>query len=104
MTKKTPSPRAAQVAPCAETPARWRRRGRRGVVITIIVIELLRIAYGQVTWDNPLEGALIAAIGLLTLDTLAGAARAVGRVLRRMVPERMVLERRNGRRRLAFGW
>ncbi|MFC8784928.1 hypothetical protein [Streptomyces nigra] len=103
MTEKT-LPRVAQAAACAETPARWRRRGRRGVVITIIVIELLRIAHGQVTWDNPLEGALIAAIGMLTLDILTDAARAVGRVLRSLVPERMVLERRNGKRRLAFGW
>ncbi|MGW2447949.1 hypothetical protein [Streptomyces sp. NPDC001675] len=103
MTKKT-LPRAAQAAVCTETPAPWRRRGRRGVVITVIVIEILRIAHGQVPWENPLEGALVAAIILLTLDTLADAARAVGRVLRHLVPERMVLERRNGKRRLALGW
>lgn len=103
MTKKT-LPRAAQAAACTETPAPWRRRGRRGAVITIIVIELLRIAHGQVPWKNPLEGALVSAIVLLTLDTLADATRAVGRVLRHLVPERMVLERRNGKRRLAFGW
>jgi hypothetical protein len=30
--------------------------------------------------------------------------RAVVYVLRHMVPERVMLERRNGGRRLAFGW
>lgn len=87
-----------------DTAGPWRRRGRCGVVITIIVIEILRIAHGQVLWDNPLESMLAAAVGLLTVEMVAGAAGALGRLLRRLVPERVVLERRNGKRRLAFGW
>ncbi|MFD8220481.1 hypothetical protein ACFV2U_44140 [Streptomyces sp. NPDC059697] len=91
-----------------EDPRPWRRRGRRGISITIIVVGILRLAYGDVTWQDPLESALAVAIGLLILDTVDEAVRTVVQVLRhvlrRMVPERMVLERRNGRRRLAFGW
>ncbi|MFE1076216.1 hypothetical protein ACFW5W_34055 [Streptomyces sp. NPDC058783] len=97
-------PRAAQAAACADTAGPWRRRGRRGVVITVIVIEILRVAHGQVLWEIPLESMLAAAVGLLTLDVVAGAAGAFGQLLRRLMPERVVLERRNGKRRLAFGW
>lgn len=96
--------RASQVAACTEVPGPWRRHGRRGISITIIVIEILRIVRGEMLWENPLESALVAAIGLLTVGTVAELAGALARLLHRMVPERVVLERRNGKRRLAFGW
>ncbi|MFJ4526500.1 hypothetical protein ACIP4Y_37285 [Streptomyces sp. NPDC088810] len=97
-------PRAAQAAACVEDPRPWRRRGRRTISVTIIVVTIVRIVHGDVTWQDPLESALVAAIGLLALDTIAAAVCTAGHMLRRMVPERVVLERRNGRRRLAFGW
>lgn len=97
-------PRAARTAACVEVPRPWHRRGRRGVSVTIIVIEVLRVSHGDVLWEQPLESVLGVAVGLLALDTISETARAVARVLRRMVPDRMELERRNGKRRLAFGW
>lgn len=97
-------PRAVQAAACVEDPRPWRRRGRRTISVTIIVVTIVRVVHGDVAWHDPLDSALVAAIGLLTLDTIAEAVRAVAHMLRRMMPERVVLERRNGRRRLAFGW
>ncbi|MGC4986682.1 hypothetical protein ACLQ18_39835 [Streptomyces sp. DT193] len=97
-------PRAAQAAACVEDPRPWRRRGRRTISVTIIVITIVRIVHGDVTWQDPSDSALVAAVGLLAIDTITEAVRAVAHMLRRMMPERVVLERRNGRRRLAFGW
>lgn len=87
-----------------ENPRPWQRRGRRTITVTIILIAIAQVGHGDVSWHEPLDSALVAAIGLLTLDTIAEAVRAVAHMLRHVMPERMVLERRNGRRRLAFGW
>ena len=99
-------PRAAQATPCVENPRPWlrHRRGRRAITVTIILIAIARVVHGDVSWDEPLDSALVAAIGLLTLDTIVEAVRAVAHMLHHVMPERMVLERRNGRRRIAFGW
>ncbi|GDY80454.1 hypothetical protein SAV31267_099390 [Streptomyces avermitilis] len=53
---------------------------------------------------GPLEGALAAAIGLLFLESAYDAVRYVVTKFARMTPERVVLDRRDGKRRLVFGW
>ncbi|GAA5706194.1 hypothetical protein AQJ43_36965 [Streptomyces avermitilis] len=91
-------------AACVELLRPWQRHGRRGVKITIIVIEVLRVVYDTVQWGGPLEGALAAAIGLLFLESAYDAVRYVVTKFARMTPERVVLDRRDGKRRLVFGW
>ncbi|MFE4822884.1 hypothetical protein ACFRFU_42015 [Streptomyces sp. NPDC056704] len=100
---KSPS-RTLHEAACVEPLRPWQRHGRRGVKITIIVIEILRVAYDTVQWGGPLEGALAAAVGLLFLENTYDAVRYVTSKFSRMAPERVVLDRRNGKRRLVFGW
>ncbi|SDP62022.1 hypothetical protein SAMN04487981_12929 [Streptomyces sp. cf386] len=100
-----PQTDAAAQAACVEHSRPWKRHGRRGIKITIIVIEVLRVIHGDAQWDSPLEGALAAAIALLLLEAVYDMVRFVISKASQMVPERVVLDRRrNGRRRISFGW
>ncbi|MFE5809834.1 hypothetical protein [Streptomyces sp. NPDC056491] len=105
MSKKT-LPRGAEVAACGDRPQTtpWQRRGRRGISITIIVIELLRLRTGTLVWGDPLESALALAIVLLGFEMLCGTARRTARLFERLLPERAEFTRRNGGPRFSFGW
>ncbi|MER5942505.1 hypothetical protein ABT121_35005 [Streptomyces sp. NPDC001928] len=100
-----PQTDAAALAACVEQSRPWRRHGQRGIKITIIVIEILRVIDSDAQWDSPLEGALAAAIALLLLEAVYDAVRFVVSKVSQVVPERVVLDRRrNGRRRISLGW
>ncbi|WP_326615188.1 hypothetical protein OG949_40555 (plasmid) [Streptomyces scopuliridis] len=104
MSKKT-LPQAARTAACANPPqsASWPRRGRRGVSITIIVIELLRWRTGTLDWNDPLATAMAVAIVLSSFETVCNTARLIGRYLMRMLPTRVEFEGPGGETRFAFG-
>ncbi|MEU6401013.1 hypothetical protein ABZ867_29060 [Streptomyces cinnamoneus] len=85
-------------------PKPWRRHGRRGAAITIIVIELLRLKSGTVTWDDPLESAMALAVALLGIELVCGTARLVARRFTQLLPKRVEFTRANGRPRFSFGW
>ncbi|CAM5426606.1 hypothetical protein [Streptomyces avidinii] len=105
MGKKT-LPQAVHTAACGAQPqaAPWTRRGRRGVSITIIVIELLRWKSGTLDWSDPLDTAMAVAIVLSSLEMICNTARLFGRYLARLLPKRVVFERPDGKARFAFGW
>ncbi|MFB7371951.1 hypothetical protein ACFC0D_19125 [Streptomyces sp. NPDC056222] len=103
MSKKT-LPHAGHAAACSEQPKPWQRRGRRGISITIIVIELLRIEAETVAWQDPLESGLAPAVALLGVELVCGTVRRVARLLAQLLPERIEFTRPNGRPRFSFGW
>ncbi|MFF7199148.1 hypothetical protein ACIOC1_34065 [Streptomyces sp. NPDC088197] len=103
MAKKV-RPHTLQVAQCVERPTPWRRHGRRTVKITIIVVEVTRVVHGDAHWQNSLERALAVAIALLAAEMVYGVAYRFAGALRGLMPEKMVLKRKNGKRKLSFGW
>ncbi|MFE6085995.1 hypothetical protein [Streptomyces virginiae] len=105
MSKKT-LPQAVRTAACDAQPQAtpWPRRGRRGVSITIIVIETLRWRNGTLDWSDPLDTAMVVAIVLSSLEMICDTARLFGRYLARLLPKRVVFERPDDEARFAFGW
>ncbi|MFD8951262.1 hypothetical protein ACFV0B_20655 [Streptomyces xanthophaeus] len=100
-------PQAVHAAECTTAPPQatpWPRRGRRGVSITIIVIELLRLKTGTLDWSDPLDTAMAVAIVLSSIEMVCNTARLVARQLARLLPKRVVFERPGGKTRFAFGW
>lgn len=99
-------PQTMHTAACTDPPpaAPWPRRGRRGVSITIIVIELMRLKTGALDWSNPLDTAMALAIVLSSLEMACSTARLIGRRLAWLLPKRVEFERPNGKPRFAFGW
>ncbi|MFD9543472.1 hypothetical protein [Streptomyces sp. NPDC060022] len=100
-TKKLNSTVAAAAA-CVAVPKPWQRRGRRGVSVTIIVIEIVRIVQESVDWNDSMESELGMAIALLGLELLFDAFRSIGRRLARLLPERVVFTRQSGGLRAVF--
>ncbi|MFJ4343538.1 hypothetical protein [Streptomyces sp. NPDC088915] len=104
MSKKTINRRvAAEAAACVVEQKPWQRRGRRGVSVTIIVIEIVRIVQETIDWNDSLESALAVAIALLGFELTLGMLRSIGCRLKQLLPERVVLTRQSGGLRAVFG-
>ncbi|MFC7979740.1 hypothetical protein ACFUT3_31465 [Streptomyces cinereoruber] len=104
MSKKTFNRRvAAEAAACVVEQKPWQRRGRRGVSVTIVVIEIVRIVQEAIDWNDSLESALAVAIALLGFELTLGVLRSIGCRLKPLLPERVVLTRQSGGLRAVFG-
>ncbi|QRV39053.1 hypothetical protein I6J42_33700 (plasmid) [Streptomyces californicus] len=104
MSKRTLSRKVAvEAAACVVEQKPWQRRGRRGVSVTVIVIEIVRIAQETIDWNDSLESALAVAIALLSFELLLGMFRSIGCRLKQLLPERVVLTRQSGGLRAVFG-
>jgi hypothetical protein len=97
-------PHAAQAAACAEQQKPWAHRGRQGIRITIIVVEILRIVHGTVSWQEPLEGALAVGVGLLAAEVVFNAAGRFLRMLGKTMPDFAKYQMKDGKPRVVFGW
>ncbi|MFC8270334.1 hypothetical protein ACFUIZ_32135 [Streptomyces cinereoruber] len=94
---------AAEAAACVVEQKPWQRRGRRGVSVTVIVIEIVRIVQETIDWNDPLESALAVAIALLGFELLLGMLRSIGCRLKQLLPEQVVFTRQSGGLRAVFG-
>ena len=94
---------AAEAAACVEEQKPWQRHGRRGVSVTVIVIELIRIAQETIDWNDSLESALAVAIALLGFELMLGMFRSIGYRLKQLLPEQVVFTRQHGGLRAVFG-
>ncbi|MET9513445.1 hypothetical protein ABZX62_34225 [Streptomyces flavidovirens] len=99
-------PHVAQAAACAEQEQHkpWGHRGRQGIRITIIVVEVLRIVHGAVSWQEPLEGALAVGVRLLAAEAIFDAAGRFLRLLGKAMPEFAKYQLKGGKPRFVLGW
>ncbi|MFJ3673810.1 hypothetical protein ACIPSE_45945 [Streptomyces sp. NPDC090106] len=93
---------AVQAAACVEHGGPWQRHRQRGVQVTVIVIEILRIVQDSVDWSNSLEGAMAVAVALAAIDLVCRAVRRIGSALAALMPERVVLTRQHGKLRSRY--
>ncbi|MFG3545360.1 hypothetical protein [Streptomyces clavifer] len=103
MSKKTLNRKVANAAACVVPQKPWQRRGRRGVSVTVIVIEIIRFARETIDWNDSLESALAVAIALLGFELVLGMFRSIGCRLKQLLPEQVVLTRQSGGLRAVFG-
>ncbi|MFE2246038.1 hypothetical protein ACFXJO_21140 [Streptomyces lavendulae] len=93
---------AACAAPPKDTP--WRNRRRRGISITIIVVEVMRWKNGTIDWHDPLDTSMAVTVVLSSFQMVCNTARLIARELARLLPDRVVFERPTDKARFAFGW
>ncbi|MGW3307576.1 hypothetical protein ACWDG9_13440 [Streptomyces sp. NPDC001073] len=101
MGKKTLN-RAVRAAACVEHGGPWQRRRQRGVQVTIIVIQIVRIVQGAIDWSNSLEGAMAVVVALTAIDLVCSAVRRIGSALAGLMPQRVILTRQHGKLRSKY--
>ncbi|MEU5499829.1 hypothetical protein [Streptomyces griseofuscus] len=93
-----------RAAACVEPPpAPWKRRSRRGATVIVVVVQVLNAVRGGVDWHDPLDSTLTVAIAVMGIELLYNAVRAALQRLGELMPDKLVLTRRNGRLQTQFG-